>query len=129
MPLTEVTATDVAHVCSACRSTRRTTLSALKEGQAALAPLAQSPDVLRLPPCECGATEFLVRSPEGEPPHPVPGGLGHLHRLLVDHLHSVLAGTPAPSAELAQWFPDGLSLPVEPLASSINPAAAVGGGQ
>ena len=126
MPLTEVTATDVAHVCSACRGTRRTTLSGLKEGQAALAPLTQAPDVLRLPPCECGATEFLVRSPEGEPPHPVPGGLGHLHRLLVDHLHLVLDGTPVSSAELAQWFPDGLRLPVGPLAS---PATSAGGGQ
>nr|WP_255666178.1 hypothetical protein [Myxococcus sp. AS-1-15] len=47
--------------------------------------------LVQLPPCPaCRSTEFLTRAAEREPGHPVPGSFGHLHRLLVAHLHAEL---------------------------------------
>ncbi len=47
--------------------------------------------LIQLPACKrCGAQEFLIRSSDNEPEHSNPGSFGHLHRLLVDILHSKL---------------------------------------
>ena len=83
--------------------------------------------IVPLPPCSnCGATEYLIRSPKDEPQHPSPGSFGHRHRLLTDKLHARLVAqgkladgfstgnaptTKEPGdAELSKWFKDGLKL-------------------
>jgi hypothetical protein len=85
--------------------------------------------VVPLPACSsCGSSEYLIRTGKDEPEHPVPGSFGHLHRLLVDHVHAELVrqGRIAPSLQsrpadslisktlegsvLQRWFPSGLKL-------------------
>ena len=82
--------------------------------------------IIPLPACPtCGATEFLLRSPDGEE-NPSQGSYGHLHGVLVDALHAklvkanrVVNGIDSktvplrePTAEvIGRWFPTGLKLP------------------
>jgi hypothetical protein len=125
MPIEELTPIDVSHACCFCGTTHRTALSVLRASQQE-APIPVADDVVRLPQCECGAVEFLAHSLPNETAHPSPGSYGHLHRLLVDHLHAVLDGATDGPAELAQWFPDGLRLAVPP---PTNSATSPGGAQ
>lgn len=89
MAIHEVTTNDVLQRCEACEDEHRVLIDDLEVGVArddqvdgALVPM---------PPCPaCGAVEFLVRTPDDEPDHPSQGSFGHMHRMLVDHLHSEL---------------------------------------
>jgi hypothetical protein len=73
--------------------------------------------------------EFLVRSPASEQAHPAQGSSGHLHRLMVDELHSQLVKKgrvverlvskveqivtkPIATEVRARFFDKGLKLPV-----------------
>ncbi len=123
MTVAEVTDTDLVQTCVVCGANHRLPLASLRAGVGEGAQRQEG--AVALPPCApCGALEFLFRSPAGEPPHPQPGSPGHLHRLLVDHLHGRLVaaaggdegapGRPRPGPsddELARWFPGGLRLP------------------
>lgn len=102
--------------CAACEATRQLALATLEvQALGATAMVA-------LPPCGCGAVEYLIRS--GVEEHPAPGTDGHRHQLLVDHLHAEVAARgrvagdpevaracpPVLPAVLARWFPQGLCL-------------------
>lgn len=102
--------------CGACEAVRRVALVTLEvQTLGATAMVA-------LPPCACGAVEYLIRSAAGE--HPAPGTDGHRHQLLVDHLHAEVAARgrvagdpevaracpPVLPALLARWFPHGLCM-------------------
>lgn len=130
MPVLELTDDTISQHCSVCGADRHVALTSLLDGRHGTTPVDVTADVVRLPPCEgCGGVEFLIRSAETEPPHPSPGSFGHLHRLLVDELHSRLVQQRAPSAlkeltlktpapsrrgptqeELQTWFPQGLRI-------------------
>ena len=89
MSIREITDTDIEQLCENCGQTRRLNLADLKVGVIReKQPIA---NVVRLPQCEsCGSAEFLFPSGKDEPDHPSPGSFGHLHRILVDVLHSQL---------------------------------------
>ncbi|TQF11031.1 hypothetical protein FJV41_36380 [Myxococcus llanfairpwllgwyngyllgogerychwyrndrobwllllantysiliogogogochensis] len=131
MAIHEVTAEDVLQRCARCGSGNRLSLNLLEVG------VANREDVddglVQLPPCPaCRSTEFLIRAAEGEPEHPAPGSFGHLHRLLVGHIHAELvqrgrlhmglkskggrAGKmvlpPLPQETRERWFPQGLRIAV-----------------
>src|SRR4051812_10280104 len=91
MAILEVTNTDVLQRCERCENERWIPLAGLQAG-VALDPVSGSdPTIIPLPPCpNCSSFECLIREPDDEPAHPSPGSFGHLHRLLVNHLHSVL---------------------------------------
>lgn len=95
MAILEITATEVVQHCAKCGRENRLPLAGLEVGISIhgvpAAELAPDPRPIQLPPCPtCKSQEFLIRSEEGEPEHRAPGSFGHLHRLLVDHLHSEL---------------------------------------
>ena len=121
MPIIEIKEDHVRQRCAKCGNEKNVQAGDLTSGAEAGMP---ETGVLGLPPCACGATEFLIRAPEGEPEHPCPGSFGHLHRMAVDalvdglrerakggHDGKSLAGLVeaqlGPSV-VAQWFPDGL---------------------
>lgn len=123
MPIVEIETESIRQRCVRCGSESTRALSDLTLGSVGEGFV--DGNIVPLPPCgKCGAVEFLVRSPEDEPEHPEPGSFGHLHRLLVDHLHAELvirgdeeellvlqAKARAVSPEtLSRWFPDGLKL-------------------
>ena len=132
MPIIEITKNHVRQRCAQCGSEHELAVSALTSDPGATGPES---GILGLPPCACGSTEFLIRAPEGEPPHPAPGSFGHRHRLLVDALLDVLKGSDGNGSRPAnlgaavtkllgveavkQWFPRGLELES---AESADPA-------
>jgi hypothetical protein len=120
----EVTASELVQACVVCGAQHRLPLASLEAGVGE--GTRRQEGAVALPPCaQCGALEFLFRSPAGEPSHPQPGSPGHLHRLLVDTLHARLVaaaggeddggpGRPRPgpsNEELLRWFPGGLRMP------------------
>lgn len=123
MPLVEIREADVSQRCANCDAVHSIQISSLEVG---VAFSAQRDDrVVSLPPCaRCGATEFLIRSTERESSPRMAGSAGHLHRLLVDHLHAELvqraqvegvsAGElqtlPLREEERRRWFTDGLKI-------------------
>ena len=127
MPIRELRANDLDQECAKCGAVRTLALSALEAGVSR--DNQANSKIVPLPACAaCGATEFLIRSPDGEE-HPAPGSYGHMHRLLVDELHAKLVkanrvanGIDAktvplkePTAEvIGRWFPGGLKLPPPP---------------
>jgi hypothetical protein len=127
MPIVEIREDHVRQRCAKCRSERDIEVGAL--ASAAEAGLLDTA-VLGLPACSCGSTEFLIRAPDGEPPHPSPGSFGHLHRMIVDALVDGLkeranggqnAASLARIAEaqlgaslVAKWFPNGLKIDAPP---------------
>ncbi|MBU8901041.1 hypothetical protein KRR26_36195 [Corallococcus sp. M34] len=139
MALHEITQHHVLQRCTRCDSDNRAALDSLEVG------VARSEDVddglVQLPPCpSCRSTEFLIRADEGETAHPAPGSFGHLHRLLVDHLHAELlqrgrlhaalkakVGTKKLLARAltqearARWFPQGLRIEVPPGGRRVQP--------
>jgi len=132
MALHEINRQHVLQRCSRCDSDNRASLDALEVG------VARREDVddglVQLPPCpSCRSTEFLIRADEGEPENPTPGSFGHLHRLLVDHLHAELlqrgrlhaglkaklgkrtvVARPLTQEARERWFPKGLKIEVAP---------------
>lgn len=141
MPLVEIRETNVSQRCAHCDAVHSIEISSLEVGVAFGA--QRDGRVVGLPPCaRCGATEFLIRSTERASSPRMAGSSGHLHRLLVDHLHAELvrqaqvAGVStcaAPSTELLalplrederqRWFPHGLKIE-EPLG---EPSSLKGG--
>ncbi|WP_434345601.1 hypothetical protein ACN6A1_26835 [Myxococcus virescens] len=133
MAIHEVTDEDVLQRCARCGSGNRLALASLEVG------VARREDVddglVQFPPCPaCRSTEFLIRAAEGESEYPAPGSFGHLHRLLVGHLHAefvqrgrlhtarkpkgggaskVLVG-PLSQEARERWFPQGLRITVPP---------------
>ncbi|HEU4411835.1 MAG TPA: hypothetical protein VFS43_41730 [Polyangiaceae bacterium] len=120
--MAERTGEELVQACAVCGARSRHPLAALRASP--FEGVERGAGVVALAPCApCGAVEFLLPSPEGEPEHPSPGSRGHLHRLLVDHLHARLLaaggdggepGRPRPGPsdeELRRWFPGGLRLP------------------
>ena len=123
MPILEITDTHVIQRCAGCSATRELSLQEL-------VPVGDSEvlenGVLSLPACACGSTEFLIRAPDDEAPHPDPGSIGHLHRVvvdaLVDEVRERLEGgrTTKPFADamrtrigsevVSQWFPRGIKI-------------------
>ena len=92
MPILKILEDELTQCCAACGVERDLPADALADRKDA------EPGIVALPACECGAREFLVSSPAGEPPHPQPGSFGHRHRLLVDALVGVLARPTAAKA-------------------------------
>ena len=123
MSIREITESDIEQCCENCGQTRRLDLADLKvgviqEGQSIA-------NVVPLPQCEgCGSAEFLFPSGKDEPDHPCPGCFGHLHRVMVDVLHSRLLKEERyvegidhdeihqreHKEEIKKWFKDGLRL-------------------
>ncbi|MCP3104538.1 hypothetical protein LZ198_37315 [Myxococcus sp. K15C18031901] len=133
MALHEITNEDVLQRCAQCGSGNRLSLGTLEVG------VARREDVddglIQLPPCPaCRSTEFLIRASEDEPLHPATGSFGHLHQLLVGHLHAELVQRgrlhtaltakggraskvvlrPLSQEARARWFPQGLRIAVPP---------------
>jgi hypothetical protein len=123
MAIFEITDTEVAQRCAKCSHENHTPLSKLEVGVARES--QADPRIIPLPECpKCHSTEFLIRSPDDEPTHPTPGGFGHLHRMLVDHLHDQLVSAgkvnpalrgqeiarPVSAADRNRWFPNGMKI-------------------
>lgn len=128
MPIVELNASDLLQRCTSCDGENRLALSLLEAGTGTGTQV--DPRVIRLPSCaHCGSVEFLIRSGEEESERAAPGSLGHLHRLLVDHLHAGLVEDgrvhavlkeqsdsqsrlqkASPPDELGRWFPNGLKI-------------------
>ncbi len=121
MPIIEIKEDHVHQRCAKCSAERDIDVGTL--AQAAEAGLLET-GVLRMPACPCGSTEFLIRAPDDEPPHPSLGSFGHLHRMAVDALvdglkarakggHSGASLARAVETELGaplveKWFSQGL---------------------
>ena len=89
MSIHEVTDTDVLQRCAGCGDEHRVLIDDLEVGVARDDQV--DPLLVPMPPCAaCGSSEFLARAPDNEPEYPSPGAFGHLHRMLVDHLHAEL---------------------------------------
>jgi hypothetical protein len=89
MAILEVTATEVVQRCAKCDTENRIALAGLEVGVARDAQTDSR--TIPLPVCPtCRSQEFLIREPDDEPEHPAQGSFGHLHRMLVDHLHAEL---------------------------------------
>ena len=127
MPIVQVSTDHLRQLCTVCQQRRDVPFDSLSfTGE----PDGPDTGILAIPPCGCGATEFLVRAPQDEPEHPLPGSYGHLHRLMVDALVDALQLRDADSAmdvlavvnenlgvdAVEKWFPNGLQ--AEPLAAS-----------
>lgn len=127
MAICEVSGNEVLQRCEKCSGTSLIGFAGLvvgiERGE------QTDPRIVALPPCQaCGSREFLIRTGDQEPEHPAPGGFGHLHQLLVDHVHAELVrqGHVTPSLrdrpveslvaktikgpEFRRWFPSGSKL-------------------
>lgn len=127
MPIYQITSTELVQRCANCGATHHVPITLLRAG---VLPGAQYDErIVALPPCDCRAVEFLIRSDARTHCLADQGTFTHLHCLLVDHLHNELvrraneSTVPDPSAarseappklddELATWFPDGLQMPL-----------------
>lgn len=137
MALNEITDVDVRLRCGRCSVDTRVAITTLVVGVVRNG----TPDerVIALPACAtCASNEFLMRTPDDDPAYPAPGSYGHLHRMLVDHLHADLInrdkmitevrtkiGTnkaafirPLTADLIARWFPAGLK--IDPRASEAD---------
>lgn len=129
MSIHEVTESDVLQRCAGCGDEHRVPIDALEVGVARDDQV--DPFLVPMPPCAvCGSTEFLVRAPDNEPEYPSPGSFGHLHRMLIDHLHAELVrrdkvvaplrdserrapaslGRPLTTEARERWFPRGMRI-------------------
>jgi hypothetical protein len=89
MAIQEITSTELVQRCAVCDRENRVALANLAVGVEHAEQVEDG--VVPLPECPtCRAREFLVRSPASEQAHPAQGSSGHLHRLMVDELHSQL---------------------------------------
>ncbi|ADO70402.1 hypothetical protein [Stigmatella aurantiaca] len=133
MAIHEVTTEDVLQRCARCGSGNRLSIDSLEVGVARREDVDDS--LVQLPPCPtCRSTEVLIRAAVGEPEHPAPGSFGHLHRLLVGHVHAELVQRerlhrgikpkggsasnvvvrPLSQETRERWFPQGLRIAVPP---------------
>jgi hypothetical protein len=146
MPIETLADDHLVQRCIACKATNTVAHQGLVAGVVDTHMGLSDPRVIALPPCAaCKSQEFLIRSSAGEADAIAQGGYAHLHRLLVDRLHDVLAGKkqlvqtvkggpPSPirlgaqvdDATLKRWFPSGLTLPAPSAAETAkaSPAAA-----
>ena len=89
MAIQEITELDIVQRCAVCDRENRVALANLAVGVEHAEQVEDG--VVPLPECPtCRSREFLVRSPASEQAHPAQGSSGHLHRLMVDELHSQL---------------------------------------
>ena len=89
MAIQEITELDIVQRCAGCDRENRVALANLAVGVEHAEQVEDG--VVPLPECPtCRSREFLVRSPASEQAHPSQGSSGHLHRLMVDELHSQL---------------------------------------
>ena len=89
MAIQEITDLDIVQRCAVCDRENRVALANLAVGVERDDQVEDG--VVPLPECPtCRSREFLVRSPASEQAHPSQGSSGHLHRLMVDELHSQL---------------------------------------
>jgi hypothetical protein len=126
MPITELKPNRIEQRCAACEATRELPLTDLTAGIQRGEQV--DPLLIGLPACpDCGAREFLIRSPARDDLTRItPGSYGHLHRLLVDRLHrdlvtagrivdgadrQSLANLPRTEEDLETWLPRGPRLP------------------
>lgn len=92
MAIQEISDTEIVQRCAGCDRENRVALASLAVGVEREDQVEDS--VVPLPECPtCRSREFLVRSPASEQGHPSQGSSGHLHRLMVDELHSQLVKT------------------------------------
>jgi len=129
MAIHEVTDTEVLQSCAKCNAENRIALSGVDVGVAR--DDQSDARIVLLPACPtCRATECLIRSPDDEPAYPAPGTFGHLHRMLVDHLHAELVkknkvipalrdnrgradqalARPVAQVTKDKWFPRGMKI-------------------
>ena len=105
MTIQEITETELVQRCAKCDGENRVPLAGIEVGIERDEQVEDS--VVALPECPtCRSREFLLRSPVEEQEHPVVGSLGHLHRLLVDELHSEL---------VKKGLVDPATLPAKPM--------------
>jgi hypothetical protein len=142
MAIYEVTEDTVVQRCGHCQRENRIALASLVVGIEHGG--RRDGRMLPLPACPgCRSTEFLSRSADGEDDHPAPGTFGHLHRLLVDHLHAELVQRaqvasgfrtvdsrpdprlvrPLGPTTIQRWFPRGMKLE-PPSAAEASTAGA-----
>ena len=89
MAIQEITDLEIVQRCAGCDRENRVALANLAVGVERAEQVEDG--VVLLPECPtCRSREFLVRSPASEQAHPAQGSSGHLHRLMVDELHSQL---------------------------------------
>ncbi len=87
MAIQEITDVEIVQRCAGCDRENRVALANLAVGVEHAEQVEDG--VVPLPECPtCRSREFLVRSPASEQAHPSQGSSGHLHRLMVDELHS-----------------------------------------
>lgn len=128
MAIQEISVIDLIQRCAGCDRENRIALADLAVGVERAEQVEDS--VVPLPECPtCRSREFLVRSPASEQAHPSQGSSGHLHRLMVDELHSQLVKKgrvverlvgkaaqiitkPIATEVRARFFDKGLKLPV-----------------
>lgn len=127
MPIREIRDTNIDQECAKCGALHTLAFSALEVG--VVRDTQANSKLIPLPACAtCGATEFLMRSPDAAV-HPAPGSYGHMHSVLVDELHAKLVKAnriangidsktvtlKEPSAEtIGRYFPGGLKLAALP---------------
>lgn len=127
MAIQEITDVELIQRCAGCDRDNRVALSNLSVGVEHAEQVEDG--VVPLPECPtCRSRELLVRSPMSEQAYSAQGSSGHLHRLMVDELHSQLVtkgrvaaalagrvaqiGTKPLAAEArARFFDKGLKLP------------------
>ena len=128
MAIQEITDVEIVQRCAGCDRENRVALANLAVGVEHAEQVEDG--VVPLPECPtCRSREFLVRSPASEQAHPSQGSSGHLHRLMVDELHSQLVKKgrvverlvgkveqivtkPIATEVRARFFDKGLKLPV-----------------
>jgi hypothetical protein len=127
MAIREIRTSDFEQECAKCGGVRAVPFSNVEVG--VVRDTQANSKIIPLPACAtCGATEFLMRSPDAVV-HPAPGSYGHMHSVLVDELHAKLVKAnrvangidsktltlKEPSAETIGWyFPGGLKLAALP---------------
>jgi hypothetical protein len=140
MPIEELTSDSLVQRCAHCSAQNTIPLTGLSVGMGGLGKDDVDPAIIRVPACRgCRAEEFLVRSSDDEPDHPLPGSYGHRHRLLVDHLHGILADAArvhphvdarsvrrVARAELEPWFGESLTLTAPLAVAAIQQETAHG---
>jgi len=133
MAIHEVIDDAVIQRCANCKQDNRIAIASLTVGIQHGEHRDES--LITLPVCPgCGSVEVLRRSAANEGDHPAPGTFGHLHRMLVDHLHAELVrrdqvapgfrnvdgrantvlARPLTAGAIERWFPHGMKLESAP---------------
>jgi DNA-directed RNA polymerase subunit RPC12/RpoP len=119
MAIQEITDTELVQRCAKCDRENRVVLANLEVGVERDDQVEDS--VVPLPECPtCRSREFLLRSPARSRRIRAQGSSGHLHRLLVDELHSELVKKGRVVARLKRQDGRGLHRPSPPRSSSAS---------